>query len=155
MLADNPALVELAIWYHDAIYHTARTRNEAQSAEWARRVVIEAGGTEEMAGRVGDLIMATDHLEPAVGADATLLCDIDLVILGASPERFDRYEQDIRAEYRWVPEAQYREGRRAILQQLLARARIYVTDAFFGRYEDQARSNLERSLERLAEGGAL
>lgn len=152
--AQDPAQVELAIWFHDAVYDTARADNEAQSADWARRTVLDAGGTEETAERISGLIIATDHLETPAGGDAALLCDIDLTILGASPERFDQYERQIRAEYGWVPEQQYRQGRGAILQRLIDRPRVYVTDSFFQLYEDQARSNLRRSLERLAGGGA-
>ncbi|HYQ93130.1 MAG TPA: hypothetical protein VES89_13900 [Candidatus Competibacteraceae bacterium] len=76
--------------------------------------------------------------------------DIDLAILGAPSARFDAYERQIRQEYAWVPEALFRSHRRRFLEGLLERARIYTTDAFFERYEPQARFNIDRSLRRSA-----
>lgn len=153
-MAERPGEVELAIWFHDAIYDSAGHDNEALSAEWARQVILDAGGSEEMAGRVGALIRATDHRAPPGSGDAGLLCDIDLSILGAPHDRFERYERQVRAEYGWVPDRQYREGRAAILRRFLARPRVYATDVFSRRFEDQTKDNLIRSLARLEQGGS-
>ena len=151
-LADSPHLVELAIWYHDAVYDSHRDDNEERSAEWARRVTIDAGGTPADADRVVELIMATEHRAPAAGGDEALVADIDLAILGADPARFDAYEDAVRREYSWVTDEAYRAGRRAVLERFLDRPRVYATAWFSERLEDQARSNLRRSLTRLAEG---
>ena len=62
---------------------------------------------------------------------------------------FDEYEQNIRREYSWVPEDQFRQGRSAILQMFLDRDSIYLTDFFKGKYESQARENLQRSIDAL------
>ena len=43
-----------------------------------------------------------------------MLIDIDLSILGAPPARFAEYEQQIRAEYAWVPGILFRPKRRAM-----------------------------------------
>ena len=150
-LADCPAQVELAIWFHDAIYNPRRSDNEALSAEWARKAVRQRGVEPAVAERVHDLIIVTQHEAEPAGNDACLLVDVDLSILGTDPGRFDEYEQQVREEYRWVPEPMFCQARGKILRGFIGRERIYRTDDFADRLERQARANLARSLARLAE----
>jgi predicted metal-dependent HD superfamily phosphohydrolase len=133
--------VELALWFHDAIYDTHRSDNEERSADWAKASVGNA--------RVHALVMATRHEAVPHDIDAQVLVDVDLWILGAPEERFDEYESQVRQEYGWVPGPIYRRKRKAILESFLARAAIYNTARFIERYEPQARVNLARSLARL------
>ena len=56
--------------------------------------------------------------------DCHILLDADLAILGAPALDYDSYAQAIRQEYRWVPEASYRTGRRQVLQAFLQRKRV-------------------------------
>ena len=42
-LAHDPGAVQLALWFHDAIYDTGSAHNEDESAEWAVRVLADAG----------------------------------------------------------------------------------------------------------------
>ncbi|TFZ08977.1 HD domain-containing protein [Ramlibacter humi] len=150
MLARRPAEVELALWFHDAVYDPERDDNEERSAEWAAASIRAAGCADEVAQRVRALVMATQgHGVPAGDPDTDLLLDIDLSILGAAPARFDEYEQQIRKEYAHVPDAAFRERRRAVLQSFLQRPAIYRTEAFRAALEDKARGNLRRSLEKL------
>ena len=139
-LAAHPEAVELALWFHDAIYDTRRSDNEQRSADWAR---ASTGNPH-----VHALIMATRHDAVPEGADAQALVDVDLWILGAPAPRFDEYETQVRAEYGWVPGLIYRRKRREILEGFLARPTIYNTDRFIERYEPAARANLARSLAR-------
>lgn len=88
------------------------------------------------------LIMTTRHDATPSDADEQLLVDIDLAILGATPERFAEYDAQVRAEYAWVPGFVYRMKRRSVLKAFLARPRLYGTDHFRARYEAQARRNL-------------
>jgi predicted metal-dependent HD superfamily phosphohydrolase len=147
--AVNPEEIELAIWFHDAIYDPKRSDNEAQSARWARSVVIDAGLGEVAAERVRSLIMATRHNETPTDEDARLLVDVDLSILGATPDRFAEYEQQVREEYAWVPGPLFRRERKKILESFLKRDAVFNTGHFRKTYEHQARENLRRSLERL------
>ena len=149
-LAEHPAEVEIALWYHDAIYDTRSKQNEAESAALARAKVLAAGGVEKSATRISQLIMATRHDVVPNGNDAKLLVDVDLSILGATAERFDEYEQQVREEYSWVPDSVFRNERRRILQTILARPSIFNTQLFIDRYEQQARDNIQRSITRLS-----
>ncbi len=147
--ADRAGEVEVALWFHDAVYDTHRADNEAASAAWAQAVVAGVGGTQHVLDRIGRLILATRHDSAPTDPDQALMVDIDLAILGADQPRFDEYESQIRREYQWVPEQLFRDRRRAILQGFLDRPRIYGTDHFRTRLETTARANLERALARL------
>jgi predicted metal-dependent HD superfamily phosphohydrolase len=148
-LAERPNEVAVALWFHDAVYDTHRDDNEARSADWAHRYLEAARAPREAITRVAAMIRAT-AAHVAADADAALLLDIDLAILGASPRRFAAYDRAIRAEYAWVPEAQYRVARRRVLASFLERAAIYQTPQLRARYEARARSNLARLIRTLA-----
>lgn len=149
-LCERADEVELALWFHDAIYDPRAKENEEQSARLAREVIQGAALPAEFGDHVEALILATKHNAPPRENDARLIVDIDLAILGQDEARFDEYETAIRKEYDWVPEAQFKTGRSAILRSFLVRPRIYSTDFFRDMYEARARRNLDRSLRRLA-----
>jgi predicted metal-dependent HD superfamily phosphohydrolase len=148
-MAEHAGEVALGLWFHDAFYEPRRDDNELRSADWASSCIAKAGAGAEVAQRVHSLIMQTRHKIPPEDADAQLLVDIDLSILGAPTQRFDESDLQVRAEYSHVADAAYREGRRAILQSFLARPRLYSTDYFHSRLEERARVNLQRALARL------
>lgn len=141
-LAHRPGEVELALWFHDAVYEPRATDNEQRSAAWAARSLAGNGVDAPTVERVRALILATSHAALPAGADQALLVDLDLAILGASPERFAEYERQVREEYRWVPAFIYRWKRRQLLQSFLARPVLYHTPLLRDRFERQARANL-------------
>lgn len=150
--AERPGEVELALWYHDAVYDPRREDNEARSAALARAAILAAGpvsgSARAMADRVEALILATRHDVPPAPGDEALLVDVDLAILAAAPERFDEYEAQVRAEYAWVPASLFRWKRRRVLRSLLDRPQLY-SSPHFRTLEEKARANLRRSLARL------
>lgn len=148
-LAAHPAEVELALWYHDAIYDTRAKDSEDRSAAWAALLLGQSGAPPVVIARVNELILATKHDAKPAGSDAALLVDIDLAILGAPEARFDQYETQVRQEYGWVSERDFRQGRGNILRQFLRRQSIYSTAWFHQRLESRARANLARSLASL------
>jgi predicted metal-dependent HD superfamily phosphohydrolase len=143
-LAMHPAEVEMALWFHDAIYELGRHDNEAASAIWAETELRSAGVDPGAIERIRALIMATLHSASPSGTDECLLVDIDLSILGANEERFQEYERQIREEYAFVPEPLFSQKRKEILRGFLDRPRIYTTEYFFKRLEPVARSNLSK-----------
>jgi predicted metal-dependent HD superfamily phosphohydrolase len=147
--AERPAEVELALWFHDAIYNTRKKDNEKRSAKWAKDSILAAGLSDDVASRVHELIMATVHNAIPEGKDAEVLVDIDLGIIGAEQERFNEFEVQVREEYSWVPGFFFRPARRQILEEFARRKQIYSTELFRAERESQARKNLARSLARL------
>jgi predicted metal-dependent HD superfamily phosphohydrolase len=144
----RPAETELALWFHDAVYDPQRADNEEQAARLAEEVLSSNGLEPDAVWRIGELIRLTTHERDDLTGDAAMLCDIDLTILGASPEHFDRYDSAIRREYDWVPEEVFRIERGRVLARFLERPRIYQTPFFRGRLEKQARANLLQALRR-------
>lgn len=147
--AEHQNEVEMALWFHDAIYNTRSHDNEEKSAELSRQELKIMGAEDSFGDRVHDLILVTKHIETPVGIDAEILADVDLSILGKSPIEFNYYEDGIRQEYFWVPDEQFRSGRVGVLKRFLDRPSIYLTDFFRQKYEEQARKNLEISVARL------
>lgn len=151
-----PCELELSIWFHDAIYAPFSSTNEVDSAAWAERFLREHQYDENATQRVSRMILATRHdhtdntEETQEHHDTQLLVDIDLSILGTTPEVYDRYETLIRKEYRRVPSFIYKRKRRALLESFLAKPKIYQTPTFEDRYEKSARLNLSRAIKALS-----
>lgn len=148
-LATEPVEVELALWFHDAIYRTWRRDNELRSAVWARMFVVAHGGPHDTAARISSHVMATAHVESPLSGDAALVVDIDLSILGQPLPVYDEFERNVRREYWWVPKRRYAAARTAVLTSFLARPAIYHVPMFRERFEQRARENLARAIEAL------
>jgi predicted metal-dependent HD superfamily phosphohydrolase len=145
-LAVEPAEVEVALWFHDAIYAVRASDNEARSADWAEAELRRACVPEPRIARVRSHVLATRHSALPEGSDQALLVDIDLSILGAPRARFEEYERQVREEYRWVPGFLFQLKRKQILAQFLARDAIFNTPAIRDALEAAARENLADSL---------
>jgi predicted metal-dependent HD superfamily phosphohydrolase len=152
-LAERPDEVEMALWFHDAVYDPRAADNEEKSAAWAVAALTNGGVVTDIAQRIGRWILATRHAAEMAEPDARLVCDVDLSILGREPAAFDAYDRAIRAEYEWVPEAQYRDGRARVLRGFLERPAVFQTEAYRARYETQARENLQRAVGKLHGSG--
>lgn len=135
----------LAAWYHDAVYDPASSSNEADSARLAEEGLSRIG-LSELAPRVRDLVLMTaEHQRPDGDAQAALLLDADLAILGQPPALYLRYVEGVRAEYAHVSDDDFRTGRTAILQGLREREQLFEHPAFSA-LEDRARANIQAEL---------
>lgn len=151
-VSQYPAL-EIALWYHDIVYLPQGSNNERRSADRAIAFLQANGGTQAQIERVESLIMATCHLEPKPDEGTELthwMVDIDLAILGVSPQRFLQYDEQIRQEYDWVTPTEYRTRRQETLAQFLQRPIIYQSALFRERFESQARENLKAVTYRFS-----
>jgi predicted metal-dependent HD superfamily phosphohydrolase len=149
-LVKDHTAVALAIWFHDAVYDTARQDNEEQSAQLAEQALPTWACPPELISKVAGMVRATQHHQWSDGdPDTAAFLDFDLGILAAPAEAYERYSDQIRQEYTWVPDAAYRSGRAKVLSSFLQRERIYFTEALCGVWEAQARANLSRELVAL------
>ena len=105
--------------------------------------------------RVADLILATRHTNEVTDADAHLIVDVDLSILGREAVVFWRYEENIRKEYSWVPGPVFRQKRTEILTSFLNRPSIYFHEEYQGRFEQTARANLKQAIAKLTQGSGM
>ena len=145
------AAVLWAVFFHDAVYDPASFDNEEKSAKLAVLLAKEAGLSLEFQDKVARFILASKEHGCQEDFDAQAMLDIDLAILGKEAFECSEYETDIRREYSFLPEGEFRRGRGEILKEFLRRDSVYQTEFFRGRYELRARKNLAfalRSLER-------
>src|SRR5215212_8745420 len=95
-------LVQLAAWYHDAVYAipAGQISNEEASARLALRELSLVGLEQEDLNQVARLVRLTETHQPGPrDPDGELLCDADLAILASDPADYAAYVADIRAEY--------------------------------------------------------
>ena len=151
-ITDDPSAVQLAVWFHDAVYDPRAADNEARSAELVGTLLGPLGVPRAELERVARLVHATAHLaddRPPADRETAILLDADLAILGAAPERYARYAGAIRSEYAWVPEPEYRAARAQVLDRFLARPRLFWTELAYQEGEQQARANMTAELASL------
>jgi predicted metal-dependent HD superfamily phosphohydrolase len=143
-----------ALYWHDAIYDPAAKDNEERSARLLEHDAAKYLSEDDLAFAT-TIIRATathtvpDGLSPDDMMDLSLFLDLDLSILAAHQPVYDQYEKNIRAEYAFVSEEQFRAGRTAILKGFLSRERLYFTPLAHREWEESARANLERAIGAL------
>ncbi len=148
----SPAL-SLAAWFHDGVYDGERDAEE-RSASWAEHALAGLV-TDDVVAEVARLVRMTETHHPA-GDDAAgcVLSDADLAILAAGPQRYAEYVAAVRREYAHVGDEDFARGRAAVLQDLLAKPRLFHTARAAARWERPARANVVAELERLVPGRA-
>jgi len=151
----RPDEVYLAALYHDAIYEYGAKDNEVRSAQVARMCIQEWYAEHKIdANYVAHLIELTARhgsLSPQdVDTEEALFLDCDLAIVASSWERFSLYQSHIEQEYTQVySRLFYRVGRRRFLGSLAKKERLFLSDHFHERYDQQARANLKRALSLI------
>ena len=144
--------VELAIWFHDAIYNFPAYENEKLSAAFFMEKSENLLATK-FREDVADLVIATEHIRPPEDADQRILVDVDLSSFGLPWEQFAADGKNIRQELHYLTDPEFYSGQIAFMKTLLARVRIFNTEYFYENYEEKARENVQRYLSGLAERG--
>ena len=145
--AAGDLVCHLATWFHDAILEPARSDNEERSAVLATDVLIAEGRPAPEVDEIASIVRATrTHEATATGRTAVVL-DADMAILAAEPERYRRYLADVRLEYGHFDDATFTAGRRAFVEELLGRPRLFATPHGVEQWEAAARRNLSSELD--------
>ena len=150
----EPHIIALALYYHDIIYDPRRSDNELKSAEYAVEALKGYLSAEQCQHIYALIMMTATHelhecLDTDTVSDAAYLLDMDLSILGTPWSEYQVYAQAVRQEYRHIANEDYRTGRIAVLQKLLAHPVLYLTAYYHNQFEVQARDNIKREISLL------
>lgn len=146
------ALMEVALWFHDAVCEPASRNNAVASAALAKEFLLECQASESVVEFVRDMILATQDHQSKNDPDAAIVIALDLNIFARSPQRYAAYEKQVREENAATPAAEYAATRIAWLQGFLDRPAIYESETMRDIYEEQARFNLEEGIKRWKQG---
>ncbi|HWS59278.1 MAG TPA: hypothetical protein VN257_12110 [Actinotalea sp.] len=153
----EPDLVRLAAWYHGAVFDAAENvayahrggEDERASAVLAREELTGLGVREAAVERVVELVVALSrHVSRPDDFDCAVLCDADLAMLAADPQRYKAYLTELRAEYAHLPVEEFVRARIAILRRLEHRRTLFASP-LGAAWEEPARQNLGGELHRL------
>jgi predicted metal-dependent HD superfamily phosphohydrolase len=137
--------VELAAWFHDAVYEIGRDDNEDRSAELARELLASSPIRDEVARLV---LVTKTHKVGADDINGAVLSDADLSVLGSEPPRYRTYAAAVREEYAEVPDEVFKPGRAQILSSLLE-GQLFHTGVGREWWEDRARRNIAEEIAAL------
>jgi len=144
---DDPDAVELALWFHDAVYVPGDPTNERRSAELF--LSHAAGAPGPFRRRVTALVLTTRRNRTPRDNDCRFIDDIDLAGFGSPWDEFMHNGDLLRREFASQSDADYYRGLASFLASLRRRPRFFRTDWFAKRYETQAQRNIVRLLDDI------
>ncbi|TFH98397.1 DUF4031 domain-containing protein [Micrococcus lylae] len=155
-LGPHPRAVPLAAWFHDAVYDADPSRPAGQDEEDSARLAEDllsapplAVPDAEIAETARLVRLTARHRPDKEDSAGAALSDADLEVLGRDPESYDAYVALVRKDFAHVAEPDWRRGRSAVLDDLLATERLYTTASGCRRWEQAARANLTRERDLL------
>jgi len=138
-----------ATFYHDIVYYVLHSNNEKKSAERAEKRLRRFDFSPESLELIQRAIRSTKGHQKQEEEEVNLFLDLDICILGADDDRYDRYTERVRYEYAIIPDAIFNNGRKKVLRYFLGKKKIYHTQSCQEMWEAKARANLSRELEML------
>lgn len=132
------------IWFHDIVYVPGAPDNEERSAVLANELLVSNNLDVGFVCRV-IRETKTHHSSTAIGK---LFNDMDMAILGSSPERYQRYTQQIREEFKAIPDDKFIPGRLAFLQSING-STIFKYNFFDSLYSAPAQDNIAWEIDQL------
>ncbi len=143
-------IILFAIFYHDFVYNVLKQDNEEKSAQKAIDILRSLSIDPERIQLCKEIILATKGHQISKDKDVNYFTDTDLSILGSSWEDYKTYYRNVRREYKYYPDFMYNKGRIKVLKHFLDMSRIFKTDYFYHRLENQAKNNLRQEIHLLS-----
>ncbi|CAA0090535.1 Uncharacterised protein [Halioglobus japonicus] len=143
---------EMAIWFHDVIYHYGAKDNELLSVTYFRDMAGSAMPADFVE-RVSEFIIATQHTGPAADPAIAYVVDIDLSGFGLPWDDYLADSTALRYEAEGVSDEQYYNGKLRFLTELQRWSSLYQSPFFRDRLEANAQSNIARYTNELREQG--
>ncbi|WP_159799992.1 hypothetical protein [Flavobacterium sp. MK4S-17] len=138
-----------SLFYHDVIYNSSKKDNEEKSVDVAVKCLLQINYHSHRIDLCCQEIMATKSHTINDNYDVNLFTDADLSILGYSWEKYEEYYKQVRKEYSIYPDFLYKPGRKKVLQHFLDMESIFKTEFFKNKYENTARTNIQKELSLL------
>ena len=141
----------VAVLYHDIVYIPGSKTNEDDSITlmYTHRPVFYNAVSNDLLESAKQIILDTKH-NAAPSLSSTRVVDLDLMILGRDPNVYSTYIQNVRKEFAAVSDDQWKAGRSAFLQSMIALPSIFRTPQMIALYEQQAQYNLADELKALS-----
>jgi predicted metal-dependent HD superfamily phosphohydrolase len=141
--AEPPRTVELAGWFHDAVYEGVAGDDEERSAQLAEAELPGAGVPADEVAEVARLVRLTASHQPEADDFAgLLLTDADLSILGQPPGRYHMYSRGVRLEHADASDQLFAVGRIRVLKALSSKQPLYGLTTAQRAWFVQAHQNL-------------
>jgi predicted metal-dependent HD superfamily phosphohydrolase len=148
-LVKNADAMEMAVFYHDAVYAPEAKNNEEQSAKLLMAVAKDFRLDKKFSQASARLVRSTKIGAELKTFEEKLLHDMDYSVLGQKWEVFQKYNQGIRKENAHYSPSDYKKERTAFLKSLLEKPAIFLTNVFQDKYEYTAISNVKKALKKL------
>lgn len=143
-------IILFAIFYHDFVYNVLKQDNEEKSAQKAIDILRSLSIDPKRIQLCKEIILATKGHQISKDKDVNYFTDADLSILGSSWEDYKTYYRNVRREYKYYPDFMYNKGRIKVLKHFLDMSRIFKTDYFYHKLENQAKNNLRQEIHLLS-----
>jgi predicted metal-dependent HD superfamily phosphohydrolase len=149
---DEFSATEMAIWFHDIIYHYGAKDNEILSVAYFKEVAGVAMSAHFI-DRVSEFIIATQHTGAAGDSAIAYMVDIDLSGFGLPWDEYLADSLSLRYEAEGVNEEQYYMGKLRFLTELQRWPSLYQSPFFQNRLEASAQSNITRYINDIRQQG--
>lgn len=141
----------LMIWYHDAIYVPKNYDNEEMSAQYASSSMYPHLD-RSIINKISSAIVFSKHKYKSncFSPDIQLFLELDLEILGARPDVYKKYAENIKKEYEvYFTEEEYIIGRKKFIGEMLNKFPIFYVEELEHK-NFIAEKNLTEELKRLS-----